>query len=146
MNETVTFEIGGNKFEFDTRFARKIETLKIGSRVRVLKKGYSDSFEVYAGVITGFDDFPALPTMTVAYVDQSYGGGLRIISINSKSKDYEIVSDVDQRSIELNKATVLETMDRAIDKKIAELDELKKSRDFFVDRFGAYFYAEKEQT
>ena len=136
-------EINGVKFEVDLRTARKVETLSVGCRIKVLKKGYSDTYEVYAGTIVGFDNFQALPTISFAYIDQSYNGGLKFGSFNEKSKDFEIVADEDQRGLELNKAYVLEMMDREIEKKEAEAKVARRQREFFIERFGAFFEEKK---
>lgn len=139
MSEKQIIEIKGVKLEVDLRSARRIEELRCGDRVKILVKSYGNSFAVYAGVITGFDLFPSLPTITVAYIDQGYAGGLKFVSFNSESKDIELVADEDARTLELDKGAVLEQMDRAILTKESEAETLRRQRAFFLARFGAYF-------
>lgn len=138
-NGKTIIEINGVKLEVDLRTARRIDELRVGSRVKVLIKQYGDSFTVYAGCIVGFDAFETLPTIRVAYIDPGYLGGLKFASYNAHSKDIEMVADTDNASLELDKGAVLDMIDRQIDSKAAEVDTLRKSRDYFLNRFGAYF-------
>lgn len=75
MTEKTIIEINGVKMEVDLRHATIIhQNLKIGSKVKVLDKSSSYSgVQVYAGIIVGFENFPSLPTITVAYIKTGYG-------------------------------------------------------------------------
>ena len=139
MENMIQIEINGVKMEVDTRYAKRIENLTIGSRVKVLVKSYSD-YKVYAGVIVGFDPFKELPTISVAYIDTSYGSkGLSFVAYNSQSKDVEIVADIDFNALEVNKADIVRQFDNEIQKKQLEIQEMMEKKQFFIDKFGIYF-------
>lgn len=139
--QTTIIEVNGVKLEVDLRTAVRIDRLSIGSRVKCLvKSGYSGSdFNTYPGVIVGFEPFPSKPTIVVAYLDTSYGGGLKFKAFNSDTKDFEVIADLDNNALEIDKADVLRKMDREIDSKALELQKLQEQRAYFLDHFGRYF-------
>lgn len=141
QNETVQVEIHGIKLDVDLRYAKRIDTLQVGSRVKCLVKSqYGGGTQVYPGIIVGFEPFPSLPTIQVAYIDLGYGAEtLKFFAFNAESKDFEIVPDVDNLSIEVHEADVLKRFDREIEKKKIELQELQQRKQFFKDKFSTYF-------
>lgn len=136
---TTIIEVNGVKLEVDLRTAKRIDQMAIGSRVKCLVKGYGSDFATYPGVIVGFDPFPSKPTINVAYLDTSYGGGLKFKAFNSETKDFEVVADLDNNALEIDKADVLRKMDREIDTKALELQNLQGQRAYFLAHFGRYF-------
>lgn len=133
-------EINGVKMEVDLRTAKRIEHLQIGSRVKCLVKGYGEEYKVMPGVIVGFEPFEKLPSIIVAYLDVDYSSAnLRFKSYNAKCTDFEIVADIDQNSMEVSKQDVLAKIDREIEKKRMELEEIEQRRAFFLANFQAYF-------
>jgi hypothetical protein len=141
MNEQRTIiEVNGVKLEVDLRHAKRIDQMQIGSRVKCLIKGYDNNFETKPGVVVGFEPFPSKPTIVVAYLETSYGSaGLKFKSFNDSTKDFEIVPDLDNNALEVDKAGVVEHFDREIAKKELELRELREKKEFFLAKFGAYF-------
>lgn len=141
MTEMHVIEINGVKLEVDLRTAKRIEQLRVGSRVKCLvKKGYGDERQVLPGVIVGFEPFEKLPSIVVAYLDVDYSSAnLLFKSYNSESKDFEIVADLDHNSLEVNKSDILAKMEREIERKKIELQEIEAKRDFFLQKFGIYF-------
>jgi hypothetical protein len=137
--QTTVIEVNGVKLEVDLRTAVRIDRLAIGSRVKCLVKGYGNDFATYPGVIVGFEPFPSKPTIVVAYLDTSYGGGLKFKAFNSDTKDFEVIADLDNNALEIDKADVLRKMDREIDSKALELQKLQEQRAYFLDHFGRYF-------
>ena len=138
-NETMLVEINGVKMEIDTRHARKIETLRVGSRVKVLVKQY-EGHKIYPGVVVGFDEFRELPTINVCYLDIDYfQAALKFIAYNAQTKDAQIVAANDNDELELSKGDVLARIDKEIANKQIEIEELEQRRGFFLARFGAYF-------
>jgi len=132
-------KIKGVKMEVDLRTATTIDSFKVGDKVRVLKKQYSDTFNVYSGIITGFVMFKTLPTIVVAYLDVGYNSAnIEFININEKTEDVEIapVTDYD---IPWEKANVVESMDREIEKKKHEVRDLEMKKEYFLKCFGMYF-------
>ena len=73
--EKTIIEVGGVKLEVDMRYARRVDTLRVGDRVKCLVKKYGNTHETYPGVVVGFEPFPSLPSIVVAYLDtSSYNG------------------------------------------------------------------------
>lgn len=140
MSEMTIVEINGVKMEVDLRHAKIVhENLRVGTKVKVLTKNDYSGPSVYAGVIVGFEPFPSLPTIIVAYIDTSFTGGLKFAYINSKSAEkWEIVPSLDDE-LPLAKNDVLAQFDRQIEQKEAELRDLNAKRDFFLRHFNAYF-------
>ena len=139
--EKTIIEVGGVKLEVDMRYARRIDTLRIGDRVKCLVKKYGNTHETYPGVVVGFEPFPSLPSIVVAYLDtSSYNGDtLKVKTFNQKTEDFEIVPDVDRNSLEVDKGRVLTMLDRDIEKKREELNQSELRRQYFLDNFGSYF-------
>ena len=140
MNEQKTvIEVNGVKLEVDLRYAKRIDQLQIGSRVKCLVKSY-DSFSTFPGVVVGFDPFPSKPTIVVAYLNTKYSSAdLHFVSFNSETKDFEIVADLDNNSLEIDRANVIRLMDRDISKREADLEDAKEKKKFFLEKFGTFF-------
>lgn len=131
-------EINGIKLEIDMRTAKRIEEFKIGDPVKVLVKKYSD-YESHAGVIIGFDEFKALPTIIVAYLENNYNSAeIKFIYLNSQSKDVEICS-ANVKEIPFNKDRVIEMLNGKIHKAKLEVEGLERQKEFFLGQFGMYF-------
>ena len=136
-------EINGVKLEVDLRNAKVIENFKIGDNVKVLEKTYSD-YKSHPGIIIGFDNFKERPTIVIAYLKSSYGGdpNIEFLYLNKDSKDFEICPMLNMESIiERNRA--IEMLDRKITEKETELAKLKSEKEYFLDKFGQYFEAQK---
>jgi hypothetical protein len=140
MSEMTIVEINGVKMEVDLRQAKIVhENLRVGTKVKVLVRSDYSEPQVWPGVIVGFEPFPSLPTIIVAYMDTSYSGGLKFAHINStSSKKYELVPSVDDE-LPIAKEDVLSRFDRDIEKKEAELGDLKAQRAFFLRHFNTHF-------
>lgn len=134
-----TIEINGVKFEVDMRHATRIDTLRVGDRVKVLVKQY-DGYKVHPGTVIGFENFKNLPTVIVAYLVSGYASaGVTFLYFNSQTKETEIVKAIDDDSLDVNKGEVLRLMDAEVEKKRAEVTDLLAKRAFFVANFKAYF-------
>ncbi|MFB3926753.1 MAG: hypothetical protein ACE14T_11935 [Syntrophales bacterium] len=140
MEEKRIIEVNGVKLEVDLRYAKQVDTYKVGDPVRVLVKKYSDNFYSYPGMIVGFDNFKERPTIIVAYLDTSaYSSDpLKFVHINKDTKEEEIAPMVDD-FIALEKSAILENLDRLILKKEEETREMKAKKEYFLKYFGAYF-------
>ena len=137
--ERTIIEVNGVKLEVDLRTAKRIDQLKVGDRVKVLLKTYSD-YKVHAGTVVGFEPFTKLPTIIVAYLDIDYNGAtVKFVYFNAETKDTEIVAAIDNDQLDVNKADVLGRFDREIEKKQAEADDLRQRRAFFETQFRAYW-------
>lgn len=132
-------EVNGVKLEVDLRTARRIEELRVGSRVKVLDSTGYGGAQVYPGVIVGFEPFASLPTIIIAYVKSDYSSvGLHTISYNAKSEKIEIVASIDD-DFSVSKKEVLGWFDREEKKHRDGLSEIAAKREFFLDRFKAYW-------
>lgn len=138
--QTTIIEINGVKLEVDLRSAKRVDNLRVGDRVKCLVKGYSGSMSTHAGVVVGFEPFPSLPSIVVAYLDTGYASGtLKFHTFNSQTKDFEIVSDLDNNALEVDRANIVAQFDREEAKKQQELDDIRAKREFFLQHFGRYF-------
>lgn len=139
--QTTIIEINGVKLEVDLRNAKRVDNLKIGDRVKCLvKSSYGSTMNTYAGVVVGFEPFPSLPSIIVAYLDLDYGSGtLKFRTFNTETKDFEVVADIDNNALEVDKINILSKFDRDADKKRQELAEIEDKRTYFISHFGRYF-------
>lgn len=149
MSEKRIIEINGAKVEVDMRHAKRIDTFRIGSRVKVLVKDrYSSRPSIHSGVIVGFDDFKSAPTINVAYVENSYSPDIKFIAINTlantEDTTYEIVADYDN-SMMVSKADVLQTLNSQINRKVEEIREIGRKKRIFLSRFGHTFGETREE-
>jgi hypothetical protein len=131
-------EINGVKMELDLREARTVDTFKVGDKVKLLKKEYS-SYKSYPGMIIGFDQFKALPTIIVAYVDTDYSGAdIKFAYMNAETEGIEICL-ADRLDLPVSQENVISLFDRDIVKKRREIEELERKREYFVENFNKYF-------
>lgn len=139
--EKMIVEVSGVKMEVDMRTAKRIDTLQIGSRVKVLRKSaYASDYRVMPGVIVGFEPFESLPSIVVCYLDISWSEAkLEFFTFNAKSTDIEIVAALDHDELEVSRSDVFARIDKEIAKKQEEIAELERRREFFDRNFAAYF-------
>ena len=141
-NENSTIiEINGVKLEVDLRTAKRVEELRVGSKVKVLKKGYGNDYKVHAGVVVGFEPFENLPTIVVCYLDVDYSSAkLEFAHFNAKSnrEDLDIVAAIDD-DLPCRKADVLDRIDAEIERKRKEIEDVEAKRAFFLKHFEQYF-------
>ena len=130
-------EIDGVKIEVDLRTAKRIDSFKVGSPVKVLDKTYSD-IKVKSGIITDFCEFANLPTITIAVFEEgtwSSAPSIKFIHYNEKTcKDYEIVGTSDDE-IKVSRDGVVEKFEREIQKKKNEWQDLQNQLDYFKEHF-----------
>lgn len=124
MEAKQIIEIKGVKMEVDYREGKttRIDTYRIGSKVKILTKGYGDSYTVRAGIIIGFDEFKQLPTIKILCVNTGYGGGVEYVNFNEGLKDAEVISAEDDEELYAKREDVIETINREIEKKKIELE------------------------
>ena len=134
-------QIGGVKLEVDLREAKVIESYKIGDTVKVLVKEYS-SIEVYPGVIVSFDDFPALPTITVAYLKSEYNSAsVEFAHLNEQSAEKYQIAPLSKLDRMNEKSAVLEHLDRKIVSARETTRDLETKKQYFLAHFEQYFQA-----
>lgn len=132
-------EINGVKIEVDLREAQTVDTFKVGDKVKVLIKSYGDSYKSYPGMIIGFDQFKALPTIIIAYIDAAYSSAdIKFVYINSETKDAEICL-ADRLDLPVSEASVMDLFNREIEANRQKVFELEQKRDYFKQNFNKYF-------
>lgn len=138
MEKTI-IEVNGVKLEVDLRTAKRVDTLRVGDRVKVMVKGYSD-WKVHAGTVAGFEPFKNLPTVIIAYLESDYSGSkLKFLYFNSQTKETEVIKAIDDDQLDIEKANILQHFDKEEAKLEAQLDEIKRTRQYFLDNFKAYW-------
>ena len=136
---TVQIEINGVKMEVDLRHAKRIETIKVGTRVKVLSKVY-DGYHIRHGVVIGFEPFQKLPTIIVAAASITYSEAkVDFVYFNAETKDTELVVAVDDDKAAIDKEDFLKQVDREVAEKEAEIRELKDRKQYFLDKFQCYW-------
>lgn len=139
MSDKTIIEVNGIKLEVDLRTAKRVDTLRVGDRVKVMVKQY-DGYKVFPGVVCGFEPFESLPTIIVAYLESDWSEAkLKFAYLNSQTKETEVIKAIDNDHLDLDKANVLSMLDRAIEKKREELQEIERRKEFFISNFAAYW-------
>lgn len=143
MNEETTIiELNGVKLEVDLRTAKRVDTLRVGDRVKLLEKQYSNTIKIHPAIIAGFEPFPSAPTIIVAYLEFSYNSAdVKFAYINTadeESKKFELVPSIDN-DLPVDPGDILELMDREIARKQVDVDDMKRRREFFMTNFQKYF-------
>lgn len=137
-------EINGVKMEVDLRTASTIEAYRVGQNVKLLRKDYNNSYRSYPAVIVGFDEFPNMPTIVIAYLESNYStAGISFAYLNSATEDFEICP-MNTMEMVINKNLVLDNLDRTIEAKEREVVEMKSKREYFLRNFEQYFIGEKK--
>lgn len=145
MEDKTIVEVNGIKLEIDLRHAKKIDTFRIGDKVKVLVPDYNNRRHVCPGVIVGFEPFRELPTIIVAYLKCEFGDAkLVFLSYNTDQSEYDLVPCTDDY-LPIEKDYVVERMDREITKKETELAEIKARKDYFLNHFDLYFDNTKDK-
>lgn len=136
--EKTIVEVNGVKLEVDMRYARRVEELRVGDRVKILTKDYS-SYTVHPGVIIGFEPFAKLPTIIAAYIQNSYDAAdVKFIHYNAQSQDVEIVVAGDD-DLDFDRGQILQRFDRDIEKKHREIAVIEEKKKYFEQNFKQYW-------
>ncbi len=144
MEDKQLIEVNGIKLEVDMRYAKRVDTFRVGDPVKLLvKDGYS-GLKVCAGIVAGFEPFQSNPTIIIAYIADDYSSAeLKFAYINESSKEkYELVSSMDNE-LPIEKAWVIEKMESAITKAEEQVRDLKAKKRLFLEKFGRHFEAEE---
>jgi hypothetical protein len=145
-NEKTIIEVNGVKLEVDLRSARRIEEIRIGSPVKLLTKASYGGNKVHPGVVIGFEPFKDLPTILVAYVEDSWTSAeIKIAAINSKQEEFDMVAAVDL-DFAVDRDAILKRFDRQIATKEREIDAISEQRKYFETNFKAFWAQVSRQT
>lgn len=131
-------EINGVKVEVDLRTAKRVDEFKVGDKVKLLVKGYSDYKSCYA-VIIGFDEFKKLPTLIVAYIEDGYNADIKTAYINAESKDFELCHISEGDFLNLKASDVLAKLNRDIEKHKRDIEDLENKIGFFCKHMNHTF-------
>ena len=143
--EKRVIEINGIKMEVDMTTAKRIDEFKVGDNIKVLRKGYNDSYDVMPGVIVQFVNFKDLPTIQIAVFKSDYSGStIEFINFNTKTEGIEITYCSDHE-LRLEKNSVMDKFNNEIQKKQNEAADLIAKRDWFEKYFAKYFDGEAAQ-
>jgi hypothetical protein len=146
MNQKTIIEINGVKMEVDLRQARRLDTIQVGTRVKVLTKEYS-SWKVNHGVVIGFEPFKTLPTIIIAFADVTYNSAkIGFLYYNAESKDVEVVVASDDDIAALDQNDFIKQVDREIAKAEAQIKELEDRKRYFLDKFKCYWTEAEKAT
>lgn len=138
MSEKTIVEVNGIKLEVDLRYARRIDEIRIGDRVKVLKKQY-DGFKVHPGIVIGFEPFQQLPTIVCAYIDQDWSKAeMKFLHFNAKAEDVEIVHAADE-DFHVDRNAIMARFDKEIATKEREIESIREQRRYFETNFRAYW-------
>lgn len=145
--EKKIIEVNGVKLEVDMRYAKRLDTFRVGDRTKVLKKKYNDDWRVYHGVVIGFEPFEEAPTIIIAYLEDDYGDPeVKVLYYNKhNTKETEVVAALDDDKITVSKERILNSFDKKIRVKEREIEEIKDLKQYFLSKFGCYFEADEVQ-
>lgn len=92
---TQQIELKGHTFEVTSQAVVR-STIKIGDKLRILKKSTYSEPKVYDGVVVGFEPFKELPSIVIAYFESdTYSApDLKFLVWNEKTKDSEITQAI----------------------------------------------------
>lgn len=142
MENKKVIEINGVKLEVDMRYARRIDSFRVGDSVKVLKKrdpDYASSKdEVLPGMIVDFANFKELPTLVIAVYkegDWSTAPSIDFLYYNENSaSEFDIVY-CDENELRVSEQSILQKFDRDIANKQRELDDLISKKEYFITHF-----------
>lgn len=115
-------EINGVKLEIDLRTAKQVDSYKVGDPVKVLKKGYGNTYDSHVGVIVGFADFQNRPAIELLIMDQSYStADLKFVTMTQSTEDVEI-APMNDYELAFTKAEIL----RKFQNEVTVLEDKKR--------------------
>jgi len=131
-------EVGGVKVEVDLRTAKTVSEYKVGDKIKILCKEYSE-YKCYYGTIVGFDQFQTLPTIVVAYIKNSYSeANLCFVYLNSQSKDFEI-APINDWEIDIDIEKIKNQFEYDIEQAKKVIDDKQKKYVWFMDNYNKFF-------
>ena len=142
MSEIQTYLIQGTNFEISKAPNAPMTTfVRIGDRVKVLKKEYGGTWKSFPGIVVSFDDFKDAPTFNIIYVDASYSTcNLIMFAYNEHCTDFKVafIPD-DNKELDIDKTVMIKYFERAIEIKKNELSDLMYKKAYFEKNFGKFF-------
>lgn len=137
--EMTTIEVNGIKMEVDLRHAKRVEEVRVGSRVKIVDADNTGQ-AVHHGLVIGFEPFTDFPTIIVAYIETGWGGSeVKFAYINSKNKKWSMIVAIDDDQFDLDKQEINASFDKKIETKQNEIKELQEKKDYFNKKFQSYW-------
>jgi hypothetical protein len=140
MEHMREIDVNGIKMLVDMRTAKKIDSYKIGDRVKVLinDRYASGNYASYHGVIVAFDNFVNKPAITICYIKTGYDAGVYFATITGdKDCTVEICPCYDD--VIVNKEDIVGKINGQILSLQAQIDDLAAKRNYFEAHFATYF-------
>lgn len=134
-------EINGMNFEIE-KTLKQTYKFKVGDKVKILKKSYSN-YEIYYGMIVGFDDFDNNFVVTLAYLEDGYSKCELKIEYLTKDSDIKLLPYNEE--LDFRKEYVINKFDKMIEEKEKEIEKIKYEKEFFVKQFGKYIKEENNE-
>ena len=138
-DQLTTIEVNGVKFAVDLTKAKQINEFRLGDPIKVMLKKYGDTFEVYPGIITGFDMFQTTPGINIAYVDKGYSPSIEFRTITEMSTEIQIAPMMNIDDVTLEREMVITALNRNIEQRQVELETAIQKKKYFEKHFGLMF-------
>lgn len=139
---STTIRIGDMQVEVGDKYIKSKGNFKIGSRVKLLKKKYSD-WEVYPAIIADYSPFEGLPTLTIMYIVDGFPPKVELAHLHEKTDDLRICEDTSGLRLQVSKAICIERLDYDIQSCRAKLDEAISRRKYLLENFKEFFSEEE---
>lgn len=142
MSEVQTYLIQGTHFEISRAPEQPPVTfVRIGDRVKIMKKTYDNKYQSYPGIVVSFDNFKDLPTFNIVYVDAQYNScNIIMVAYNESTTDYKVCFvPNDSKELDIDKTMILKYFEKAIETKKNELSDLMYKMSYFEKNFGKFF-------
>ncbi len=89
-------------------------------------------------MVVGFEPFSSKPSIIVAYMVEDYSKAeIKIVAVNSDTKDFEMVASIDDELFAHDKIIAL--FNKQIIIKQREIDVLNEQKNYFETNFAAYW-------
>ena len=131
---TQQIELKGQSFEVMTQAVVR-NTIKVGDRLRILKKATYSDHAVFDGIVIGFEPFKTLPSIVIAYIEDGYSVDVKFLVWNDSTKDIEITAAL-VGPFEKNIDYYAKKIGTKIDKLQQEIRELELKLEYMKTKFG----------
>lgn len=140
MEITIKGEKAEQKIDVPETVAVREDTLRIGDKVKVLRKPTYGDMKIQPGVVIAFEPFKSLPTVVVAVVDIGYSDAkIEFIYFNANTKDVEMVKAIGDDLLTIDTTLVNKSITTQIVKLEQQIEDLKNKQAYFQEKFRAYF-------
>lgn len=129
-------KVAGITYEIPVQVAIRKEVLQIGDRVAILEKNTFGDPKIHDGVIIGFEPFPDLPTVRVAFIEEEYESAkVRTIALNEKSEAKWSMVPVVEGTQRFSYAKAKALLQKQIDSARLQVEAREAALRFFEERW-----------